>query len=208
MTATALKNAHDDDHAHDHGHGHEEINSVKTFGFFIYILQDLVLFATLFANFAVFSSAYAGGVVGKAVIELDFVAVETALLLFSSITYGFAMIQMHRNNISGVRLWLGITFVLGLAFIGMELYEFANLFHEGAQPWTSAYWGSFFALVATHGLHVSAGLLWMAVMFVHLARTGLSSQNKTRLTCLSLFWHFLDIVWVGVFTVVYLLGAL
>ncbi|UXM95697.1 cytochrome o ubiquinol oxidase subunit III [Bartonella sp. HY329] len=204
MSATALNNTHAD----DHGHGHEEVDSVKTFGFFVYILQDLILFATLFANFAVFSSAYAEGIVGKSVIDLNFVAVETAFLLLSSITYGFAMIQLHRNNISGVRLWLGITFIFGIAFIAMELYEFAHLFHEGAQPWTSAYWASFFTLVGTHGLHVTAGLIWMAVMFVHLARTGLSSQNKTRLTCLSLFWHFLDIVWVGVFTVVYLLGAL
>ncbi len=138
------------------------------------------------------------------------------------------MVQAHKGNLSGVRLWMAITFVLGGCFIGMEIYEFHKLLSEvfyydprayaGIDPATglqlfgkevlSAYWSAFFALVGTHGLHVSVGLLWMVVMFFHLRRSGLDRDNKTRLTCLSIFWHLLDIVWVGVFTMVYLLGAL
>jgi len=199
MTVKTVRRA--DRHRHDDG-------STRVFGFWIYILQDLFLFATLFANFAVFSSAYDTGSAGKEFIDLSFVLVETFLLLFSSITYGFAMIQIHHNSLTVTRIWMAITFVLGLAFIGMEIYEFNHLIHEGAAPWISAYWSAFFVLVATHGIHVTGGLIWMVCMFVHLARHGLSSDNRIRLTCLSLFWHFLDIVWVGVFTVVYLLGAL
>lgn len=201
MSVTTVKTVHASDHHHDDG-------STKVFGFWIYILQDLFLFATLFANFAVFSSTYDGGPAGKDFINLPFVMIETFLLLFSSITYGFAMIKMHGNNLGGTRLWLQITFILGAAFIAMEVYEFMHLIHEGAAPSVSAYWSAFFALVATHGIHVTGGLIWMACMFVHLSRHGLSADNRTRLTCLSLFWHFLDIVWIGVFTVVYLLGAL
>jgi len=202
MSATVVKTARV-----EAGHGHDE-GSVKVFGFWIYILQDLFLFATLFANFAVFSSAYDMGPAGRQFINLEFVLVETFLLLFSSITYGFAIIMMHRNSLRGTRIWMAITFLLGLAFIAMELYEFHHLINEGAGPWVSAYWSAFFALVATHGIHVTAGLIWMICMFLHLSRHGLSVDNKTRLSCLSLFWHFLDIVWIGVFTVVYLLGAL
>jgi len=202
MNTTVVKTAHmTGNYSHDGG-------SSKVFGFWIYILQDLFLFATLFANFAVFSSAYDTGSAGKDFIDLPFVLVETFLLLFSSITYGFAMIQMHRSNLTGVRLWMAITFLLGFAFIAMEVYEFAHLIHEGAAPWTSAYWSAFFVLVATHGIHVTGGLIWMACMFIHLALDGLDAHNNARLTCLSLFWHFLDIIWIGVFTVVYLLGAL
>ncbi|MBX4335385.1 cytochrome (ubi)quinol oxidase subunit III [Bartonella raoultii] len=207
---------------------HHDSSSVMTFGFWVYILSDLILFSTLFSSFAVFSASYGGGKAGNEFINLKFVLVETAILLFSSITYGFAMVQMHKDNLSGVRLWMAITFVLGCCFIGMEIYEFHELLGEvfyfdpsayaGIDPETglklfgreilSAYWSAFFALVGTHGLHVSVGLLWMVVMFFHLRRRGLDQDNKTRLTCLSIFWHLLDIVWVGVFTMVYLLGAL
>lgn len=191
-----------------HVEGHHDDGSTKMFGFWIYILQDLFLFATLFANFAVFSSAYDTGPAGKDFIDLPFILVETFILLISSITYGFAIIEMHRNRRAGTLLWMAVTFFLGLAFIGMELYEFHHLIHEGAGPWVSAYWSAFFVLVATHGIHVTAGLVWMMCMFAHLVRNGLSADNKVRLSCLSLFWHFLDIVWIGVFTIVYLMGAL
>ncbi|MHC5306418.1 cytochrome (ubi)quinol oxidase subunit III [Bartonella sp. LJL80] len=221
MSATALNTAHADDHHHDS-------SSTMTFGFWVYILSDLILFSTLFATFAVFASAYGGGKPGKEFIDLNFVLVETALLLFSSITYGLAMVQVYKGNLGGVKTWLGITFILGACFIGMEIYEFHHLLGEvfyfdpaayaGIDPETglkifgkevlSAYWSAFFVLVGTHGLHVTTGLIWMALMFVHLSRRGLDEDNKTRLACLSIFWHFLDIVWVGVFTAVYLLGAL
>ncbi|RCL01313.1 MAG: cytochrome o ubiquinol oxidase subunit III [Candidatus Tokpelaia sp. JSC085] len=186
---------------HDH-------DSTKIFGFWIYLLQDLFLFATLFANMAVFSASYDIGPSGRDFIDLTFVLVETVLLLVSSITYGFAMIQLHRNSLVGMQIWMTVTFFLGLTFIMMELYEFNHLIHAGAAPWVSAYWSSFFVLVATHGAHVTGGLLWMICMFVHLSWDGLNTNNRTRMTCLSLFWHFLDIVWIGVFTLVYLLGAL
>jgi len=217
--------------AHQGSHHHEEHHddgSLKVFGFWIYILQDLFLFATLFATVAVFSSSYDYGKSGKELIDLNFVLVETFALLFSSITYGFAMVAMHRGDLRQVNLWLGVTFVFGAAFIAMELYEFNHLLHEvpyyspiafsHLDPVTmepvlgknilSAYWSSFFLLVGTHGLHVSAGLIWMGCMFFHLRKNGLTAHNKTRLTCLSIFWHFLDIVWIGVFTIVYLLGAM
>lgn len=207
---------------------HHDQSSTMIFGFWVYILTDLVLFATLFSSFAVFSASYGGGKPGNEFINLRFVLVETMILLFSSITYGLVLIQAYRNNLSHVRLWMLLTFILGACFVGMEVYEFLELLDEvfyyeptayaGLDPVTgaklfgrevlSAYWSAFFALVGTHGLHVSAGLLWMIVMFVHLHRSGLDSDNKTRLTCLSIFWHLLDVVWVGVFTMVYLLGAL
>jgi len=216
-------------HAAPHHHEeHHDDGSLKVFGFWIYILQDLFLFATLFATVAVFSSSYDYGQSGKEFFDLNFVLVETFALLFSSITYSFAMVAMHRNDLKGVNLWLGFTFVFGAAFIAMELYEFNHLLHEvpyyspiafsHLDPVTmdpvlgknilSAYWSSFFLLVGTHGLHVSAGLIWMGCMFFHLRKNGLTQHNKTRLTCLSIFWHFLDIVWIGVFTIVYLLGAM
>ncbi|AGF75269.1 cytochrome (ubi)quinol oxidase subunit III [Bartonella vinsonii] len=221
MNAMTMNNAHGDEHHHDS-------SSIMTFGFWVYILSDLILFSTLFSSFAVFSASYGGGKAGNEFIDLKFVLVETAILLLSSITYGFAMVQAHKSNLSGVRLWMAVTFVLGCCFIGMEVYEFHELLGEvfyydpnayaGIDPATglqlfgrevlSAYWSAFFTLVGTHGLHVSVGLLWMIVMFFHLRRNGLDQDNKTRLTCLSIFWHLLDIVWVGVFTMVYLLGAL
>ncbi|WP_375678799.1 MULTISPECIES: cytochrome (ubi)quinol oxidase subunit III [unclassified Bartonella] len=222
MSAVTMNNASTIDELH------HDSSSVMTFGFWVYILSDLILFSTLFSSFAVFSASYGGGKAGSEFIDLKFVLVETAFLLFSSVTYGFAMAQAHKNNISGVRLWMAITFVLGCCFIGMELYEFHELLskvfyfdpnaYAGIDPATglqlfgreilSAYWSAFFALVGTHGLHVSVGLLWMVVMFFHLRRNGLDQNNKTRLACLSIFWHLLDIVWIGVFTMVYLLGAL
>ncbi|WP_273722469.1 cytochrome (ubi)quinol oxidase subunit III [Bartonella sp. AU18XJBT] len=222
MSAVTMNNASTVDELH------HDSNSVMTFGFWVYILSDLILFSTLFSSFAVFSASYGGGKAGNEFIDLKFVLIETAFLLFSSVTYGFAMVQAHKNNIGGVRLWMAITFVFGCCFIGMELYEFHELLSEvfyydpnayaGIEPSTglqlfgreilSAYWSAFFALVGTHGLHVSVGLLWMVVMFFHLRRHGLDQNNKTRLACLSIFWHLLDIVWVGVFTMVYLLGAL
>ncbi|RCL03125.1 MAG: cytochrome o ubiquinol oxidase subunit III [Candidatus Tokpelaia sp. JSC189] len=201
MTVTAVETTHVAQH-------HCGDASIKIFGFWIYILQDLFLFATLFANFAVFSSAYDGGSVGKDFINLPFVIFETFFLLVSSISYGFSIVKMYSNNLKATRFWLQITFVLGAIFVGMELYEFMHLIHEGATPSVSAYWSAFFVLVATHGIHVTGGLIWMACMFVHLSCHGLNADNRVRLICLSLFWHFLDIVWIGVFTVVYLLGAL
>jgi cytochrome o ubiquinol oxidase subunit 3 len=204
--STTHMNTHD---AHDAG-AHEEHHDTggnTVFGFWIYLMTDCLLFASIFATYAVLFMNTAGGVSGKDIFELDFVLVETAALLVSSITYGFAMICAHNNNRKGTLSWLLVTFVLGAIFIAMEIYEFHHLIVNGHGPDSSAFLSAFFTLVGTHGLHVTAGLIWMLIMMIEVARTGLTGRSITRLSCLSLFWHFLDVVWICVFTVVYLMGA-
>lgn len=199
---------HDHHDAHADGHAHHDTGAMKVYGFWIYILSDLILFASLFATYAVLHDSYAGGVTGKDIFELPFVAVETAVLLLSSITYGFAIIGMYKGSKKQVINWLIVTFILGSIFIGMEVYEFHHLITNGHGPDKSAFLSAFFTLVGTHGLHVTAGLIWMATMIALVSIDGITAVNKVRLLCLSLFWHFLDVVWICVFTVVYLLGVL
>ncbi|CAM3939067.1 cytochrome o ubiquinol oxidase subunit III [Rahnella bruchi] len=203
--ATDTLTHHDEAHAE---HGHHDAGATKVFGFWIYLMSDCILFASLFATYAVLVNGTAGGPSGKDIFELPFVLVETFCLLFSSITYGFAMLAMNKGNTAGVKGWLFLTFLFGLGFIGMELYEFHHLIAEGFGPQRSGFLSGFFALVATHGLHVTCGLIWILTMMVQVSRRGLTEVNKTRLMCLSLFWHFLDVVWICVFTVVYLMGAM
>ncbi|MCC8364862.1 cytochrome o ubiquinol oxidase subunit III [Xenorhabdus sp. PB61.4] len=193
--------------AHD-AHGHHDTGANKVFGFWIYLMSDLVLFASLFATYVVLANGIADGPSGKTIFNLKFVLVETFLLLFSSITYGFAMLSMNKGKAGQVNLWLFVTFLFGLGFVSMEIYEFHELIIENYGPDRSAFLSSFFALVATHGLHVTFGLIWIIVLMVQVARRGLTDVNQTRLNCLSLFWHFLDVVWICVFTVVYLMGAM
>lgn len=195
-------------HDHHDAHAHHDTGPMKVFGFWIYILSDLILFASLFATFAVLHNSYAGNVTGKDIFELPYVAVETAALLLSSITYGFAIIGMYKGSKAQVISWLMITFVFGAVFIGMEINEFHHLISEGHGPDKSAFLSAFFTLVGTHGLHVTSGLIWMATMIVLISKNGITPINKTRLLCLSLFWHFLDVVWICVFTVVYLMGVM
>jgi len=194
--------------AHAEEHGHHDAGTNKVFGFWIYLMSDLILFSTLFATYAVLVNGTAGGPTGKDIFELPFVMVETALLLLSSITYGFAIIAMGKGNKSQVITWLAITFLFGAGFVAMEIYEFHHLIAENYGPDRSGFLSAFFVLVGTHGLHVTSGLVWMALMMIHISRRGLTSNNRTRLMCLSLFWHFLDIVWICVFSVVYLMGAM
>ncbi|AAM84600.1 cytochrome o ubiquinol oxidase subunit III [Yersinia pestis] len=189
-------------------HGHHDAGATKVFGFWVYLMSDCILFATLFATYAVLVNGTAGGPSGKELFDLNFVLVETFLLLFSSITYGVAMLGMSKGSVKQVNTWLGFTFLFGLGFIAMELYEFHKLIEEGYGPARSGFLSAYFALVGTHGLHVTAGLAWIIIMMIQVARRGLNSTNRTRLMCLSLFWHFLDVVWICVFTVVYLLGAI
>lgn len=185
-----------------------EAASIRDFGFWVYIMSDCILFATLFATFAVLSTHFAGGPTPASLFDLQGVLLETLFLLLSSITYGFAMLAMKSGNKQAVISWLLITALLGASFVGLELNEFSHLISEG-HDWTqSAYLSAFFTLVSTHGLHVSAGLVWMVMMMIHVSRYGLSALNQSRLMSLSLFWHFLDIVWIFVFTFVYLLGVL
>ncbi|CQD31853.1 cytochrome o ubiquinol oxidase subunit III [Yersinia enterocolitica] len=189
-------------------HGHHDAGATKVFGFWIYLMSDCILFATLFATYAVLVNGTAGGPSGRDIFDLNFVLVETFLLLFSSITYGIAMQGMNKGHKNQVNTWLGLTFLFGLGFVAMEIYEFHHLIAEGYGPDRSAFLSSFFALVATHGIHVTAGLVWIIIMMIQVAKRGLNETNRTRLMCLSLFWHFLDVVWICVFTVVYLLGAM
>ncbi|WP_210249539.1 cytochrome o ubiquinol oxidase subunit III [Methylobacterium oryzihabitans] len=177
-------------------------------GFWIYLMSDCLIFAVLFATYGVLGRSYAAGPSPSDLFELPLVALNTAMLLFSSITYGFAMLEMDKGNQPMTQRWLAITGLFGAAFIAIELYEFAHLIHEGAGPTRSAFLSSFFALVGTHGLHVTFGLVWLATLMVQVHQRGLIPENRRRLMCLSMFWHFLDVIWIGVFTFVYLMGVL
>jgi cytochrome o ubiquinol oxidase subunit 3 len=199
--------AHPHVDALDHEHSHDA-GANTIFGFWIYLMSDCLLFASLFAGYAVLGRNTAGGPPGRELFDLKYVSIETLLLLLSSITYGMAMIGTIKRNSTKVLLWLGITALLGAGFVGMELNEFHHLIVEGNGPQRSAFLSSFFALVGTHGLHVSSGLLWLFVLMYQVATKGVTETNRSRLMCLSLFWHFLDIVWICVFTVVYLMGFL
>ncbi|WP_435234163.1 cytochrome o ubiquinol oxidase subunit III [Psychromonas sp. PT13] len=187
---------------------HHDYSGDTLFGFWIYILSDCLLFGTLFAAYAVFSNSFAGGIESNELFNLPFVMVETALLLLSSYTFAIAMLKANNHDMAEMKKWLAITFGLGLGFLVLELYEFYHFSHEGATLSTSAYWSAFYALLSTHGLHVFAGLVWMSVLYFHFKRDGFTEENKTRLACLSLFWHFLDIIWICVFSMVYLMGVM
>jgi cytochrome o ubiquinol oxidase subunit 3 len=188
--------------------GHPDTVEIRTFGFWLYMMSDLVLFGALFATYAVLGRNYAGGPTGKELFHLPYVFGETLLLLVSSAAYGMAMLAMHKGRRDAINRWLAFTFLLGLGFIAMEIHEFRGLILEGHGPDRSAFLSAFFALVGTHGAHVGAGLLWMAVMMGQVITKGLTTAVQSRLIRLSLFWHFLDVVWVGVFTVVYLMGVM
>ena len=190
----------------DHDHAHSMGGTLL--GFWIYLMSDALIFATLFAVYGVLSTSYAGGPSPREIFELPLVAVNTAILLVSSITYGFAMLDMEAGKLNGTRFWLVVTALCGIGFVSVELYEFSTLIYEGAGPTRSGFLSAFFALVGTHGLHVTIGIVWIGVMLVQLGQRGLHLENKKRLQCLSMFWHFLDVVWIGVFTFVYLLGVL
>lgn len=188
-------------------HDHPEGGSTML-GFWMYLMSDCLIFAMLFAAYGVLGGNFAAGPGPKDLFDLPLVALNTAMLLFSSITYGFAMLAMERNKVGQTQLWLLVTAVFGGAFLSIELYEFAHMIHEGATPMRSGFLTAFFSLVGTHGLHVTFGLIWLFTLVSQIATKGLIPANKRRLMCLSLFWHFLDVVWIGVFTFVYLMGML
>jgi cytochrome o ubiquinol oxidase subunit 3 len=190
-----------DEHAHPEG-------SSTMLGFWLYLMSDCLIFAILFATYGVLGTNYAAGPAPKDLFDLKLVAVNTAMLLLSSITYGFAMLTMEKRRVGATQMWLAITGLFGLAFLSIELYEFHHMIHEGATPQRSAFLSSFFTLVGTHGLHVTFGIIWLVTLMTQVARKGLIEANRRRLMCLSMFWHFLDVVWIGVFTFVYLLGVL
>ncbi len=180
----------------------------QTFGFWLYLMSDLILFATLFATFAVLGRNFAGGPTGKELFDLPYLLGETMFLLCSSVTYGLVMLAVRDGRKHWVLLGLAVTFLLGLGFVALEINEFHGLVAAGHGPDRSAFLSSFFTLVGTHGTHVTFGLLWMAVMISQVAVKGLTSPVQSRLLRLGMFWHFLDIVWIGIFSIIYLMGVL
>lgn len=177
------------------------------FGFWVYLMTDCVLFASLFAAFAVLRSNTFGGPAGNELFSMPFVLTETLILLTSSFTAGLGLLAARRGDRSQTMIWFLVTMALGLMFLTMELTEFHKLVVEGNSWRRSGFLSAFFTLVGTHGAHITSGLLWMAVLLIKLAKQGLSELMVKRLTMLSMFWHFLDIIWIFIFTIVYLFGV-
>ena len=193
------------DHHPDMTH---EIYDKTLFGFWTYLMTDCILFATLFATYAVLHTNLNGGPSGKELFDLPFALGETMILLVSSFTSGLAVMAVHKLQKFATLAWLSVTFLLGCAFLAMELYEFNHLVQEGNSWQRSAFLSSYFTLVGTHGAHIASGLLWIIVMLFQIGIRGINSANLRRVACLGLFWHFLDVVWIFIFTIVYLMGAL
>ena len=177
---------------------------VVSFGFWLFLLSDIVIFSALFATYAVLSARTAGGPTGAQIFDLRHVFMETCCLLVSSFTCGLCVLAMERRSTTMIYVWGAVTFILGTAFIGLELSEFTDMFSRGVTPARSAFLSAFFTLVGTHGIHVTVGLCWLTVMMAQIVTLGLKPKIVGRLVCFSLFWHALDLVWIGVFTIVYL----
>lgn len=181
--------------------------SKALFGFWVYLMTDCVLFASLFATFAVLRGNTYGGPAGNELFSLPFVLTETLVLLTSSYTAGLGILAARRRDKNQVMIFFGLTMLLGIFFLTMEVTEFHKLYIEGNSWRRSGFLSAFFTLVGTHGLHITSGLIWMAVMLYKIAKGGLNHLNVKRLTMLSMFWHFLDIIWIFIFTIVYLVGV-
>ena len=195
----------------DTGLGHrgpESKSIVVPYGFWLFVLSDMVLFSALFATYATLANSTDGGPTSNQLFDRNLVAIETLALLFSSFTCGLAMITAKRANMLWTQVWLVVTGLLGLVFVSIELHEFATMIAEGAPPQRSAFLSSFFTLVGCHGAHVTAGLLWIGTMMAQIWAKGFRQDIMRRLLCLSVFWHALDIIWVAIFTIVYLIGTL
>lgn len=203
QTVTHTK-PHVDSHHAEH-HDHEEI---KTFGFWLFLISDVILFGTLFATYVVLRNNTNGGPTAEELFSMPGIIVSTFILLASSYTSGIAVLQMNRGNKKGLIGWLAVTALLGAAFIGLELSEFIHLVGEGAKISTNAFLSAFYVLVGTHGLHVTLGLVWMIGLMLQLSRRGITSVTKRKVTIISLYWHFLDVIWIFVFTIVYLMGVM
>ncbi len=196
------------EHQAAHAKHLEETYSKTIFGFWCYLMTDCILFATLFATYIVLHKNTFGGPGAKELFSMPFALTETLILLTSSFTCTLSKLAAYRGDKNKVIIWFIVTFLLGLAFIAMELNEFSHLVHEGHSWRSSGFLTGFFTLVATHGLHISTGLLWMIILVIPVCRHGLTPVSLKRLTCLRMFWHFLDIVWIFIFTIVYLMGTL
>jgi len=195
----------------DTGLGHrgpESKSIVVPYGFWLFVLSDMVLFSALFATYATLVHATDGGPTTKDLFDRNLVAIETLALLVSSFVCGLAIIAAKRRNMLWTQVWLLVTGLLGFVFLSIELYEFATMIGEGAGPQRSAFLSGFFTLVGSHGAHVTAGLLWIGTMMAQVWAKGFQPHIMRRLMCLSIFWHALDIIWVAIFTIVYLIGTL
>jgi cytochrome o ubiquinol oxidase subunit III len=195
----------------DTGLGHrgpESKSIVVPYGFWLFVLSDIVLFSALFATYASLSHATDGGPAAKDLFDRTTVAIETISLLLSSFVCGLAMIAAKRGNLRLTQIFLFVTGLLGFIFLALELREFATMIAEGAPPQRSAFLSSFFTLVGCHGAHVTAGLLWIGTMMAQIWAKGFKQHIMRRLLCFSIFWHALDIIWVAIFTIVYLIGTL
>ncbi len=195
------------------GAGHGETGPANKriivgYGFWIFLLSDIVMFSCFFATFAVLRGATAGGPTIRQIVELPRVEWETALLLASSFTCGLSFAATNAKNLLWTQICLVITGALGLGFVLLEVQEFINLSNQGIVPQRSGFLTAFFSLVGCHGLHVTAGLLWLGTMLAQVQVKGFRREIVHRLICFNLFWHALDIVWVGIFTLVYLMGTI
>lgn len=194
-------------HDHGHDHGHHDPQELKMLGFWIFLVTDVILFSTLFATFSVLRNNTAGGP-GPEIFNMTGVVLETFLLLTSSFTSGIAVLAMNKGNLKQLIGWLIVTVLLGLGFLGLEITEFVEMVHEGATYMTSAYLSAFFTLVGTHGLHVTVGICWMIGLMIQLKRRGITDATRGKISAISLYWHFLDAVWIFVLSVVYLMGVM
>lgn len=185
-----------------------ESESKTSFGFWVYIMTDCVLFATLFATYAVLHNNTIGGPGPKQLFSLPFVFGETIILLISSYTCALAELSAKRGQKSAVISWLGVTFLLGISFFSMELSEFSRLIRDGNGFQRNAFLSSFFTLVGTHGLHILLGSVWLLVLIIQIYLRGLNRKTAQRLGLFGIFWHFLDVIWIFIFTIVYLLGVI
>jgi cytochrome o ubiquinol oxidase subunit III len=185
-----------------------DVYEEKELGFWLYLMSDAIIFALLFATYVIMAPNHAGGPTGKDVFDLSRTFAETMLLLCSSITFGFSTVAVRLGNQRVALNWLAVTFALGAAFVALEISEFTGMYEQGAGPQRSGFLSAFFTLVGTHGTHVSVGLIWILILSGQVALKGLSLPVTSRLFRLGLFWHFLDIAWVGIFSVVYLPGLL
>lgn len=195
-------------HDHHHDHGHHDPQELKLLGFWIFLITDVVLFGTLFATYVVLHHNTAGGPTASEIFEMPGVIAETFILLTSSFTSGLAVLAMNQGKVKQLIAWLAVTWVLGAAFIFLEVDEFIKMVHEGFNYGTSAFATSFFTLVGTHGLHVSMGLGWMLLIMIQLGRKGITDVTRGKVNVLSLYWHFLDAVWIFLLSVVYLMGVM
>lgn len=200
--------AHHQADAEDYGHDHHDESTLKLFGFWIFLITDLILFATLFATFVILRTRTNGGPTGEELFSVPMFTAETFILLTSSFTSGLAVLGLRNGKVKHAAGWLIVTILLGMAFVGLEISEFVNMVGEGATISASAFLSAFYILVGTHGLHVSVGIIWMTGATIQLIRYGINETTNRKVNVVSLYWHFLDVVWIFIYTVVYLMGVM